>query len=297
MRRDAGKAADFARRHGVARSYGEAEALIGDPDVNIVYVATPPGSHLEYALRVAAAGKACYVEKPMARNHAECRRMVEAFERAGLPLYVAYYRRGMGRFLKTKELLAGGAIGRLTSVTYRMLRPGHRQGHGWRVQPAESGGGLFLDVGSHTLDILDFVLGPLEDVRGVARNVSGVHAQVEDTVAMSFVAGGAPGTAGWNFAADGSQDLIEFYGTDGHLALSTFGHEPLRLTRGGEVEEFPFPAPAHVHQGLVETIAAELTTGEIACPSTGVTAARTTKVMDDVLTSFYGDRDREFWRK
>src|SRR4051794_14753556 len=79
MRRDAAKAADFARRHAVPRWYDDAGKLIDDPEVDAVYVATPPGSHEELALQVAAAGKPCYVEKPMARNHAECVRMIEAF--------------------------------------------------------------------------------------------------------------------------------------------------------------------------------------------------------------------------
>src|SRR5438067_1919276 len=82
MRRDGAKAADYARRHGVPHWYDDADKLVADPEVNAVYVATPPGSHLEYALRVAAAGKPCYVEKPMARSHAECRRMIDAFDAA-----------------------------------------------------------------------------------------------------------------------------------------------------------------------------------------------------------------------
>src|SRR3954467_14032329 len=86
MRRDAARAADYAKRHGVPRWYDDADALIRDADVDAVYVATPPGSHLQYALRVAAAGKPCYVEKPMARSHVECERMIEAFERARQPL-------------------------------------------------------------------------------------------------------------------------------------------------------------------------------------------------------------------
>src|SRR3954470_22835271 len=65
MRRDAGKAADYARRHGVAKSYGDGGALINDPDVDAVYIATPPSSHIDYVQRVAAAGKPVYVEKPM----------------------------------------------------------------------------------------------------------------------------------------------------------------------------------------------------------------------------------------
>src|SRR5690606_18242631 len=95
--------------------------------VNIVYVATPPGSHRDYALRVAAAGKPCYVEKPMARTAGECRQMVEAFAAKGLPLYVAYYRRAMDRFIKAKSLIEQGAIGRVSGLTYRLLQSSHRR--------------------------------------------------------------------------------------------------------------------------------------------------------------------------
>jgi len=78
MRRDRAKAEDFARRHGVPRAYGDADALIHDADVDAVYIATPPSSNAELALRVAAAGKPCLGEKPMATSHAECQQMVEA---------------------------------------------------------------------------------------------------------------------------------------------------------------------------------------------------------------------------
>src|ERR1041385_2373068 len=114
MRRNGEKAADYARRHEVPRWYDSADALIHDSEVDAVYIGTPPGSHLEYALQVCAAGKPCYVEKPMARNHAECVKMVEAFEAAGLPLFVAYYRRGLPRFRKAKELVESGRIGQVT---------------------------------------------------------------------------------------------------------------------------------------------------------------------------------------
>ena len=116
MRRDAAKAADFARRHGVPRSYTDADALIADPGVDIVYVATPPDSHRELALKVLAAGKPVYVEKPMAMNHAECLDMIAAAERSGQRLFVAYYRRALPYFLKVKELLDSGAVGEVLSV-------------------------------------------------------------------------------------------------------------------------------------------------------------------------------------
>lgn len=295
MRRDGVKAADFAKRHGAAKWYDDADRLINDPDVNCVYVATPPGSHRDFALRVAAAGKPCYVEKPMARTAGECRQMVDAFAAKNLPLFVAYYRRGMPRFIKTKALIEEGAIGKLSCVSYRMLQSSHRRDNiGWRIDLQNSGAGLYLDLASHTLDVLDFILGPATDVTGVAENISGRHPQVEDTVAMSFVIGGAPAVASWNFAADFAEDQIMLYGTDGTISLSTFGNDPVVLLRGAERREFPFPAVRTVHGGLVATLVEELVSGRPTCPSTGETALRTSAVMDTVLSSFYGDREKLF---
>src|SRR5262245_13349638 len=175
MRRNGERAADYARRHGVPRWYDRAEDLVDDKEVDAVYVATPPGSHLEVALMACAARKPAYVEKPMARSFSECRRMVQAFEAARVPLFVAYYRRALDRFRAVRDRVAAGKLGTITSVTYRYASSAHLdvpQGETpWRLRPAESGGGLFLDLGSHTLDILDFILGPLENVRGDARNV------------------------------------------------------------------------------------------------------------------------------
>src|SRR5699024_4274467 len=113
MRRDGAKAADYARRHGVPRWYDDADALIADPEVDAVYVATPPDSHADYAVRALRAGKPVYVEKPMARTATECEEILSASRRAGLPVFVAYYRRAMPRFATVKELLEGGAIGQV----------------------------------------------------------------------------------------------------------------------------------------------------------------------------------------
>jgi predicted dehydrogenase len=125
MRRNAALAEDYARRHDVPKWYSDADALINDPEVDAVYIATPPGSHLEYTLRVAAAGKPCHVEKPMARNTVECDAMVATFARARLPLFVAYYRRAQPRFLKVKSLLDEGALGQVTHIGYQFTDPRH----------------------------------------------------------------------------------------------------------------------------------------------------------------------------
>ena len=303
MRRDGAKAADYALRHGVARWYDDAEKLIHDPDVNAVYVATPPGSHLEYALRVAATGKPCYVEKPMARSFVECARMVDAFQRRSLPLFVAYYRRALPRFVRAKELIDSGALGRVTGCRYRMTRlylPNPTAS--WRLDARESGGGLFLDIGSHVLDVLDFLLGEFLEYGGDAHATYATHATgvttVEDVVALHFRTDrGVIGSASWNFAASQSDELLEIDGTEARLSMQVLGCTPLKISRGGEVvETIDLPDPPHIQQPLIQTIVDELL-GRGKSPSTGQTAARTSKVMDAALQSFYNCRDDEFWTR
>jgi 1,5-anhydro-D-fructose reductase (1,5-anhydro-D-mannitol-forming) len=302
MRRDAARARDFARRHAVPGYTTDADELIGDPEVDIVYVATPPGEHEAYALRAAAAGKPCYVEKPMARSAAECGRMRAAFERAGVPLFVAYYRRALPRFSKVSELLASGALGRLLAVSHVYQGRANRgAGAGWREDVPASGGGLFVDLGSHVVDLLDHLLGPLLDVSGHAARLSQPPAaragRPEDTVVASFrTAGGALGTLRYQFHTAGSADRLELIGTEGQLSLSVFGAEPLELEVGGERQSIPLPQPEHVHQPLVQSIVDELA-GVGRCPSTGESAERASRVIDRVLEGYYGGRDDAFWAR
>jgi 1,5-anhydro-D-fructose reductase (1,5-anhydro-D-mannitol-forming) len=295
MRRDAALAEDYARRHGVPRWYSDADALVADPEVDAVYVATPPGSHLEHALRACRAGKPAYVEKPMARNHTECVRMIGAFRDADLPLYVAYYRRGLPRFLKVKDLVDGGALGTVTSVAcafYRDLDAAHLP---WRLDAEQSGGGLAMDLASHALDVIDFLLGPLAQVHGAAANLASACA-VEDSVTLSFRAGRAPGIGIWNFASSETQDMLLVTGTEARAQLSVFGNEPVRLVRGGSVTEFDLPNPDHIQQPLIQTVVDDLL-GRGASPSTGESAARTSYVLDRALAGYYGGRDDEFWTR
>lgn len=298
MRRDAAKAADYAHRHNVPKWYDNADDLIHDPGVDIVYVATPVGTHCDYALRVCQAGKPAYVEKPMARNATECERMLAVFEQAHLPLFVAYYRRALPRFLKARELIRSQRLGQITGVNYRYSAPSHLNTDAtnlpWRFVAAESGGGLFMDLGSHTLDILDFLVGPLTDVSGSAANLAGLY-DVEDSVAMQFrTSNGALGVASWNFVSAVSEDIIEIAGTNGKILMSTFGNDPVRLESAGGVEQFDLPSPPHIQQPLIQTIVDQLQ-GRGTCESTGASAARTAKVMDIVLKNYYGTRADGFW--
>jgi predicted dehydrogenase len=289
MRRNGELAAAYARRHQVPRWYDDADALIHDPDVDAVYIATPPNAHHDYVLAVAKAGKPVYVEKPMALNHAECQRMVGGCKAASVPLWVAYYRRRLPRFVKVKELIDAGVIGTPRTVTVRFYRNWVQPSDGqlpWRVDPAIAGGGFFVDLASHTLDYLDYFLGPIAQVQGYAGNQGGYY-RAEDVVAGSFVfASGVHGTGIWCFDTYQRLDETEIIGTQGKLTFSSFGTEPPRLTTTNEVTEFPEPTPDHVQQPLIQTIVDELN-GLDHCPSTGESAARTNWVMDQMLQGYY----------
>ena len=151
MRRDAGKAADYARRHNIDKWYSDASALINDPEVDAVYIATPPDSHASYAIEVMRAGKPVYVEKPMARSYSECLKMLKVSEETGMPVFVAYYRRTLPAFLKVKELIEQGTIGKPLMVNVKLFKPaGEREKTpeqmSWHVFPEIGGAGHFYDL-------------------------------------------------------------------------------------------------------------------------------------------------------
>lgn len=295
MRRDATKAADYARRHGVARWYDDADALIADPEVDAVYVATPPDSHLSLALKVAAAGKPAYVEKPMARHTAECDAMLAAFHGSRLPLFVAYYRRRLPRFLAVKHLLATGRIGQLTGITYAQTAPYHRRDAGWRTDCATAGGGHVVDLGSHTLDLIDELFGPISHVHGNAANLASPY-PVEDTLTMTFSAAGIPGSALWNFAAGTNRDEFTINGTDGRITFPVFDHGTVQLETAQGLEVIDRPHPPHVQQPLIQSVVDDLL-GLGTCPCTGTAARRATQCLDAALNGYYGSRRDAFWSR
>ncbi|HEY0714651.1 MAG TPA: Gfo/Idh/MocA family oxidoreductase [Polyangia bacterium] len=295
MRRDRDKAADFARRHGVPRFYSDADALIADPEVDAIYVATPPSSHAAYTLAAARAGKPVYVEKPMATDRPACTQMIEACTAAGVPLFVAYYRRALPRFLKVKQLLEEGAIGKVRAVTTTLITPTAPAHHDpnalpWRVQPEIAGGGLFVDLASHTLDLLDFLLGPITRAEGAAVTQAGLYA-AEDTVSARLAfASGVPGVGLWCFVAGTRIDRTEIHGERGTIRFATFDEGPVELCGGtAEAQRWEIPHPPHIQQPLIELVVAALRTGG-ASPSTGETAARTNAVMDDLLATHRAGR-------
>ena len=288
MRRNEKLAEDYAVRHGVPKWYGDADALINDPDINAVYIATPPDAHKDLTLRVAAAGKPVYVEKPMARSYEECLAMIAACHEADVPLNVAYYRRALPQFVKIRELIESGAIGDVRyarlELNQQLPSPENLAGN-WRVDPDIAGGGLFYDLASHQLDLLDWLLGPIEAARGFTDNQAGQYA-AEDIVSAAFrFASGVQGSGNWCFSVSpvSEKDETTIVGSKGQIRFETFGTGRFELsTDANGNQTFDFELPGHIQQNLIEAVVDALL-GRGTSPSTGDTAARTNRVFDEIF--------------
>ena len=298
MRRNGEKARDYANRHHIDTWYDNADALINDPNVNTIYIATPPNAHCDLALKAAKAGKPVYVEKPMARTTEECRKMIRACSEANVPLYVAYYRRRLPNFQKLKELLDDGVIGDLRMVKIDMLKTSNpnivanitgKMPVNWRTDPEVAGGGYFFDLASHQLDYLDYVLGPLSSVSGHAANQAGLY-EAADIISSSFVfESGVLGSGTWCFTVDAisEKDELIFIGSRGQIRLSFFGEPNLYIEKKNSTTEIlEFEMPYHIQQPLIQTVVNDLL-GKGSCPSTGTTAIRTNWVMEEMTKNYY----------
>lgn len=290
MRRDGQKAKAYAEKHEVPKWYDNADQLINDPEVNAIYIATPPHVHAELTEKAARAGKPVYVEKPMARSYQECLDMIAACEQAQVPLFVAYYRRTLPNFLKIKELVENGAIGDVRLVNIQMNQTKDPKiiistETNWRVEPEIAGGGYFYDLASHQLDFLDFLFGPIKAAKGIAANQAGRYA-AEDIVTASFeFENGVLGSGSWCFttAKTANKDMTTIVGSKGQISYPTFG-EPYVLLETDEkgLERFDFELPKHIQYFLIKSIVDELL-GKGKCPSTGISAARTNWVMEQMV--------------
>lgn len=295
MRRNPELAEDYAKRHNVPRFYTDADDLINDRDVNSVYVATPPGNHTEYAIKVLEAGKPVYIEKPMALNYSECLRINDTAKKHGLPVYVAYYRRTLPGFLKIKNLVETGEIGKPRFVNFQIFNyPSEDEKAGklpWRVIPEISGAGHFFDLGSHQLDYLDFLFGPVQKISSLVINQANLYS-AEDFVSAGFQFGNNIAATGlWSFSVspEGNRDYFEIVGEKGIIKTSTFTYEPIILINGNGRQEFVNDRPENIQFYLIEQIVKALSgKGEVV--STGVSAARTSRVMDEVVKEYYKDK-------
>lgn len=282
------KAHDYAKRRGVPDVYDDPLELIYAPNVDAVYIATPPDSHEYYGLEVAKAGKICCIEKPLAPSYAACVRIRDAFGERNLPLFVAYYRRSLPRFLKVKEWLDAGVIGEPRAVVWTFAKPANdldrSGGANWRTDAVTAPGGYFDDLASHGLDLIAYLLGDVASAVGLSANQQRLYS-AKDAVTGSWLhRNGVVGSGSWTFGARERLDRVEISGSEGAITFSVFGELPLEL-RGRYDEDVFIENPEHVQRFHVLNMQRHLA-GEGEHPSTGDSAAHTAWVMKKILGEF-----------
>ncbi|MCR5180970.1 MAG: Gfo/Idh/MocA family oxidoreductase [Bacteroidaceae bacterium] len=289
MGRNAKRASSYAERHGIARWYSDAQELLDDPEVNAIYIATPPSSHATYAIMAMKAGKPVYVEKPLASTYEECLRINRISKETGMPCFVAYYRRYLPYFQRVKQIVEQGSIGKVVGVQIRFAAPPRDLDYNktqlpWRVQKDIAGGGYFYDLAPHQLDLLQQLFGPILHVNGFCSNRAGLY-ETEDTVSASFqFPDGLPGSGTWCFCAHESAktDRIQIIGDQGQISFSVFTYEPIELITEEGRQEIVIPNPPHVQMPLIKEVVEHLQ-GKRICQMDCVSATPANWVMDKIL--------------
>lgn len=283
MRRDGEKARDYATRHRVPKWFDNADRLIDDPDVNAIYIATPPLQHEDYAIRAMAAGKPVYVEKPMTLNAGSAIRMKNAADKYNVKLSVAHYRRAQPMFLKIKSLIDSNEIGAVKLVQLQMLQPERSNliadsETNWRLNPEISGGGLFHDLAPHQLDLMVYFFGEPERSEGLSLNQGNMFG-VDDLVTGHILfKNGVVFNGSWCFSVAEHRDVCEIIGTQGRISFAMFGHK-VKVSKNGNEEEFIFDPLQHVQQPMIaEVVKYFLDKGENPCSADQ--AIQSMKLMD-----------------
>jgi len=292
MSRSLDKAKAYAKQKGIKYYYDDALELIENPDVDAVYIATPPSSHATYAIMAMKAGKPVYVEKPMAVTYEECCRINRVSKETGIPVYVAYYRRYLPYFQKVKELVQAKAIGQVCNVQIRFAQTPRAMDYQqvnlpWRLRPAISGGGYFYDLAPHQLDMVQNILGCILEAKGYCSNLSHMY-EAEDTLSASFMfENGLVGSGSWCFVAHeaAEEDRIELIGDKGTICFSVFTYQPIALHDEHGRREIRIVNPEYVQQPLIQNVTNALL-GIEDCTCTGESATITNWVMDRILGKY-----------
>jgi len=289
MRRDAEKAKDYAARHHVPKWYSDAQQLIDDPEVNAIYVATPPAQHEEYAIKAMMAGKPVYIEKPLALNADSCLRIHHASIKTEVPASGAYYRRALPLFNKVKSLLAENKIGTVKVILLNTLQTGDtkmitKTQDQWRLNSALSGGGYFHDLSPHQLDLMFWFFGKPLDVRGRSLNQDKLY-DAPDVTSLDIIFPGTilfRGVWAFNINEASVTDTCEIIGDLGTLKFSFFTGARLEVKTSEVTKIIDFTNPPNIQLHMIEKVV-KYFRGEGENPCSIEDALVSMKMMDSVV--------------
>jgi predicted dehydrogenase len=300
MRRDINKAKGSAAMFDANFWYDNIDDLLNDKNINAVYIATPPGLHLEQATKCCEKQLSTFIEKPLGRNYAESLQIVEMYKSAGVPLFVDHFRRSLSKFITIKEILGSGKIGEVLEVSFRLnkiaMKEDENDLNDWRNNVELSGGGKFIAIATHAIDMMVFLFGNFTKVFGIASNNSKNYA-LEDIITMCFETDkGVLGTANFNFVANDKEDKMIIYGSKGKMEFNINGDKVKVIIEDRE-KEYDFDKSLLKPDVMIKEIINELITKTKQNTCSGEESLETYRIMDEVLDSFYKGRQNDFWER
>jgi predicted dehydrogenase len=249
--RDAGRAAEFARRHGVARSYGSYAELVADPEVDVVYVATTHAQHRDNALLALRAGKPVLVEKAFTLTAAQAREVVEEARRRGVFCMEAMWMRVHPLIRQLLDLLADGVIGDVVGMRADLSKHFPYDPAG-RLYDLAVGGGALLDLGVYPVTFARMVLGH-PDTQTVVGSLAPTGSDLTAALQWGYRDGRVAQI--YSSAAGYSPYAGLITGTDGWIRLDERVHHPTRLTILNSSGERVVEAPPQVGAGYGHQVA------------------------------------------
>ncbi len=217
------RAQDLAGKLNLTKVYDSDQALIEDPDIDVVCICTPSGMHADHSVRAMRAGKHVVVEKPMEITLEACDRMIAASHETGKKLTVISQHRFDPATIQVKEAIDSGKLGKiiLATASVKWWRKQHYYDvANWRGTWAGDGGGSLMNQGVHTVDVLQWITGGIESVFGHTKTAAHTIETEDIAVAALKFNCGAIGTLTASTAAfPGSPARIEIFGTEGSAII------------------------------------------------------------------------------
>ncbi|MET2984859.1 Gfo/Idh/MocA family protein [Aureibaculum conchae] len=254
MRRNADLAEDFAKRHNVPFWYDNVDNLLENPDINAVYIATPPSTHFDYALKALKSGKDVYLEKPMVISNKEASELKNAVQESSQKLVIAHYRRFLSMYLKVKDLVEENRIGAIKFVDLKFLQPfDFTSKVTWRLDEKVSGGGYFHDIAPHQIDLMYHFFGKYNAAKGIAVNQSKINVVADTVNGIIDFKNGVQFRGIWSFAIPEhlKEDRCTIYGEHGTIEFS-FYKEKLKLNTKKESRNLEFKNPINIQEPMIQ---------------------------------------------
>jgi UDP-N-acetyl-2-amino-2-deoxyglucuronate dehydrogenase len=231
------RAEAFGQRYGIDW-YDDFHFLLDRTDIDVINVCTPSGMHARFATAAARAGKHVIVEKPIDISLPKADEMIESCRRAGVKLCVISQHRFDPATIKVKQMMMEGALGRpiLGEAAVNWYRSqGYYDSAEWRGTWEWDGGGVLMNQSIHTIDLLQYLMGPVESVQAHMGTLNHDRIEVEDVAVaiVRFRNGGLGTIVGTTAAYPGLSARLEIFGTQGSAVIDSDKLTHLYVAKGG----------------------------------------------------------------